>query len=166
MAAFWPNKNEIAAHRAQCARQGTARAALAYAERTLGIERLLPRPELRTHAGRVFLERYGERIERTASGRLALRRMFDEHLKRVEWDTAGFPVRLYPFLSAAAPTDERPIVIDPRLAFGRPVVLGKGISTSAIAGRIDAGESLDDVAADYELGRSEIEQAIVYERAA
>ena len=92
--------------------------------------------------------------------------MFDEHLKRVACDTAGFPVRLYPFLSAAAPTDERPIVIDPRLAFGRPVVLGKGISTPAIAGRIDAGESLDDVATDYELGRSEIAQAIFYERAA
>ncbi|HEX4077795.1 MAG TPA: hypothetical protein VHX61_02830 [Rhizomicrobium sp.] len=45
-------------------------------------------------------------------------------------------------------------------------MFSKGISTSAIAGRIDAGESLDDVAADYELGRSEIGQVIVYGRAA
>jgi hypothetical protein len=33
------------------------RSALAYAERTLGIDRLLLRPELRTDAGRVFLDR-------------------------------------------------------------------------------------------------------------
>ncbi len=142
------------------------RSALAYAERELGIDRLLLRSELRTEAGKVFLDRYGELIELTASGQLALRRLFDEHLKRVEWDSSKFPVRLYPFLSAVTPSEERPIVIDPRIAFGRPVVLRKGVSTAAIAERVDAGESVDDIAADYELGPSEIEQAIVYERAA
>jgi uncharacterized protein (DUF433 family) len=124
------------------------------------------RPELRTDAGKVFLDRYGALIELSASGQLAMHRLFAEHLKRVEWDASRFPVRLYPFLSAAAPSEARPIVIDPRIAFGRPVVQRKGISTSAIAERIDAGESVDDIATDYELGPSEIEQAIVYERAA
>jgi uncharacterized protein (DUF433 family) len=142
------------------------RDALAYAEKTLGIDRLLLRPELRTEPGKVFLERYGELIELTASGQLAMRRLFAEHLKRVEWDASRFPVRLYPFLSASAPSEERSIVIDPRIAFGRPVVIRQGVSTSTIAERIDAGESVDDVARDYDLGASEIEQAIVYERAA
>jgi len=142
------------------------RSALAYAERELGIDRLLLRPELRTDAGKVFLDRYGELIELSASGQLAMRRLFAEHLKRVEWDSSRFPVRLYPFLSAAAPSEERPIVIDPRIAFGRPVVQRKGISTTIIAERVDAGESVDDIAADYDLRPLEIEQAIVYERAA
>lgn len=142
------------------------RSALAYAERALGIDRLMLRPELRTDAGKVFLDRYGELIELTASGQLAMLRLFTEHLKRVEWDSSRFPVRLYPFLSAAAPSDGRPIVIDPRIAFGRPVVARKGISTSTIAERVDAGESVDGIAADYDLGPAEIEQAIVYERAA
>jgi uncharacterized protein (DUF433 family) len=75
-------------------------------------------------------------------------------------------VRLYPFLWAAASSEERPIVIDPRIAFGRPVVLRKVISTFAIAERIDAGETVEDIAADYDLGPSEIEQAVLYERAA
>ena len=96
----------------------------------------------------------------------SVRRLFDEHLKRIEWDASRFPVRLYPFVSAAAPSEERPIVIDPRIAFGRPVVASRAITTSAIAERIDAGETVEDVAADYDLGRSEIEQAILYERAA
>jgi uncharacterized protein (DUF433 family) len=42
----------------------------------------------------------------------------------------------------------------------------KAITISAIAERIDAGETVDDLAADYDLGPSEIEQAILYERAA
>jgi uncharacterized protein (DUF433 family) len=143
------------------------RSALAYAERELGIDRLLLRGELLTDAGKLFLERYGALIELSASGQLAMRRIFDEHLKRIEWDSSKFPVRLYPFLSAATtPSEERPIVIDPRIAFGRPVVERKAITTSTIAERIDAGETVDDVAADYDLARSEIEQAILYERAA
>lgn len=142
------------------------RSALSYAERSLGIERLLLRPELRTGAGRLFLDRYGELIELTASGQLAMRRLFDEHLKRVEWDSSRFPVRLYPFVSAAAPSAERSIVIDPRISFGRPVVLRRGISTAAIAERVDAGESVEEIAADYDLEQLEVEQAVVYERAA
>jgi uncharacterized protein (DUF433 family) len=142
------------------------RKALAYAERELGIDRLLLRRELCTDAGKIFLERYGELIELTASGQLAMRRLFDEHLSRIEWDAAKFPLRLHPFLSAATPSEERSIVIDPRIAFGRPVVARKAITTSAIAERIDAGESVKDVADDYDLGPSEVEQAIFYERAA
>ncbi len=142
------------------------RAALTYAERTLGIDRLLLRRELRAHAGKIFLDRYGELIELSASGQLAMRRLFDEHLKRIEWDSSKFPVRFYPFVSAASPSEARPIVIDPRIAFGRPVMASKAITTSTIAERIDAGETVEDVAADYDLAQSEIEQAILYERAA
>jgi uncharacterized protein (DUF433 family) len=142
------------------------RRALSYAEKTLSIERLLLRGELRAHAGKVFLDRYGELIELSASGQLAMRRLFQEHLQRIEWNSSEFPVRLYPFVSTTAPSDQRPIVIDPRIAFGRPVVVRKAIATSTIAERIDAGETVGDVAADYDLDRSEIEQAIVYERAA
>jgi uncharacterized protein (DUF433 family) len=143
------------------------RKAIDYAETELGIDRLLLRPELRAGAGEVFLDRYGQLIELSASGQLAMRRVFEEHLKRVEWDEAlRFPVRLFPFLTRSAPGASRVIAIDPQMAFGRPVVWRKGISTSAIADRIDAGEVVNDVAADYDLEPSEIEEAVVYERAA
>ena len=58
------------------------------------------------------------------------------------------------------------IVIDPRLSFGNPIVVSRGIRTSAIAGRIDAGESLETVAQDYRLEPYEVEAAILYEREA
>jgi uncharacterized protein (DUF433 family) len=95
-----------------------------------------------------------------------MRRLLEEYLKRVDWDDSRLPVRLYPFLSPEVPTSGRPIAIDPRIAFGRPVVLRAGVSTAAIAARIDAGEKVEALAADYDLKVSEIEEAVFYERAA
>jgi len=141
------------------------RRAIAYAERTLKIERLLLNKDLRTHAGEVFLDEYGKLINLSTSGQIAMRRLLEEHLKRVEWDNWKFPVRLYPYVSAE-PTTERPIAIDPDIAFGRPVVIRAGVSTEAIAGRIDAGETVEALAEDYDLKPEEIEEAVLYERAA
>ncbi len=142
------------------------RKAIAYAERKLDIDRLLLSPELRTHAGQVFLDRYVELINLSASGQLALRKVFEEHLRRVEWDEWKFPVRLYPYVDAGQRSAERSIAIDPQVSFGRPVVVRTGVSTAAIADRIDAGESVDTLADDYDLTREEIEQAVLYSRAA
>ncbi len=142
------------------------RKALKYAEKTLDIERLLLSPELRTDAGRLLLERYGELIELSASGQIAMRRMLNEHLARVDWDAWKFPVRLYPFSSSSAPAGNRPISIDAQVAFGRPVVASRGVTTGVIAERIDAGETTADLAADYDLSEREIEEAVLYERAA
>ena len=104
-----------------------------------------------------------------ASGQLAMRQVMQAHLKRVNWDAEQFPVRLHPFISSvpadAAPA-AMPIAIDPRISFGRPVVVSRGISTAAIADRIDAGETVEALAADYDLSTAEIEHAVLYERAA
>lgn len=142
------------------------RQAVQFAERTLRIDRLLLRKELRTDAGQLFLDRYSELINLSASGQLAMRAMFAEHLKRVEWDEWQFPVRLYPFVSGGSPASERPITIDAQIAFGRPVVQRVGVSTGAIADRIDAGETVAELAADYGLSEAEIAQAVLYERVA
>lgn len=142
------------------------RDSIAHAERKLHVQRLLLSPDLRTHAGRVFLDRYAELIELSASGQLAMRKLLEEHLQRVEWDQWAFPVRLFPYVGSAQTSAERPIAIDAHIAFGRPVVQRAGISTAAIADRIDAGESVEAVAEDYDLSREEVEQAVLYARAA
>ena len=142
------------------------RKAIAYAEKKLQSQRLLLSPELRTHAGQVFLDRYVELINLSASGQLAMRKMFEDHLQRVEWDEWQFPVRLYPYVGATQRAAERPIAIDARIAFGRPMVRRAGVSTAAIADRIDAGETVEALADDYDLSRDEIEQAVLYARAA
>lgn len=142
------------------------RKALKYAEDTLEIENLLLRQDLVTEAARVFLERYGQLIDLSNSGQLAMRKVLEAHLRRVEWDPARLPLRFYPFVMADASGEERTIAIDPRVKFGRPVVQRAGVSTHVIAARIDAGEPLDAVADDYGLTTEEVERAVLYERAA
>ena len=142
------------------------RRAVTYAERDLKIDRLLLREDLRTEGGQVFLDHYGQLVNLSASGQLAIRRLLQDHLKRIEWDAKNFPVRLYPFVTSGADSESRSILIDPRISFGRPVVQSAFISTRSIADRIDAGESVEDLAKDYAITREEIEQAAIYEQAA
>jgi uncharacterized protein (DUF433 family) len=152
------------------------REALDYAEKEFRIERLLLSQELLTTPGNVFLERYGQLINLGRSGQLAAEQVLKAHLRRIEWDGAGLPARLFPAssmeleaLALSVPVSletRKVIVIDPRISFGRPVVASRAIRTSAIVGRIDAGEPPDTVAQDYRLEPYEIEAAILYERSA
>ena len=141
------------------------REALEYAGKAYRIDRLLLSPTLRTDAGELFLDRYGELVNLSRSGQLAMRKLLEAYLRRVDWDLKDAPVRLYPFIRGEIP-DEKTIAIDPSIAFGRPVVTRKSISTAVIADRIDAGESVEDLAEDYGLEPEEIEEAVLYERAA
>lgn len=127
---------------------------------------MLLRKDLLTGAGRMFLDRYGDLIELSASGQMAMRQLLEAHLRRVEWDADRFPIRLYPFVVADSVGNQRPIAIDPAVAFGRPIVVGRSITTAILAERIDAGETVEALVSDYDLSVSEIEQAVLYERAA
>jgi hypothetical protein len=70
------------------------------------------REELRTAGGKLFLDRYGELVNLSASGQLAMRKVFEAHLMRVEWGKLHSAVRLYPFVVSES-ADAKPIVIDP-----------------------------------------------------
>ena len=141
------------------------RLALEYAQREYSITRLLLRSDLmRSNAGELFLERYGKLINRSRGGQLAMKAILENYLERVEWEKTNLPARLFPFSSER--TDRKIIVIDPFISFGRPVINSRKISTSVIADRVDAGESVESVADDYGLEEPEIMEALVYEKAA
>jgi uncharacterized protein (DUF433 family) len=140
--------------------------ALRYAERELGIENLLLRQDLLTDAGRILLDRYGELIDLSNSGQLAMRKVLEAHLRRVDWDVASLPARFFPFLTADGTAQDRLIAIDPRVAFGRPVLQRAGVSTQVIVDRLDAGEAVEDLAADDGITAADVEQAVLYEGAA
>jgi len=149
------------------------RHALDFAQRRLRLERLLLRRELCTEAGDLFLDKYGELINLSKSGQLAMKMMLQGHLERVDWGKEKWPIRLYPFSRRFPVPEEVPplrasklIVIDPHISFGKPVIQRKGITTAVIADRIDAGESIQDLAEDYDLEPWEIRGAVIYEKAA
>ena len=47
-----------------------------------------------------------------------------------------------------APT---PVEMDPRIAFGRPVLVGRGVPTAVLADRFKAGDTMTELAADFEV---------------
>ncbi|MEE9256893.1 MAG: DUF433 domain-containing protein, partial [bacterium] len=56
--------------------------------------------------------------------------------------------------------EPKTVVIDPKVSFGRPVLVGTGIPTLVIAERCKAGESIEELAEDYRRSTSEIVEAI------
>lgn len=83
-----------------------------------------------------------------------------EHIRDVLSDLdyeSGIAVRWWPEGRNA------PIVIDPRVSFGRPYVVHKGVSTDAIRGRFLAGESIELIVDDFDLTKEEAEAALRFE---
>lgn len=140
------------------------RAALRTAEEQLSIDHLLLHDELRTYGGDVFIEHLGNIVALSRGGQVALKDILSEYLQRVERDSSLIPIKLYPNFEGAK--DERPVVINPRVSFGKPTVADTAISTGTIVDRIDAGESVEDVAKDYEIEPSLVISAVKYEKAA
>lgn len=121
--------------------------------------------EFATDGVNLFIDKFSRLINISQEGQLAMQEILQAHLHRIVRDPRGLPIRLYPFTrkrdSAQLLVEEpRAVVIDPRVSFGRPVLVGTGIPTSVIAERYKAGESMDDLADDYGRTRLEIEEAI------
>ncbi len=135
--------------------------AVTYLSRQFPSKHPLADREFETDGINLFLQKFGQLINISQAGQLAMREVLQAHLHRIERDVAGIPVKLYPFTRKRDSQEEpKAIVIDPRVSFGRPVLAGTGIPTAMIAERYKAGESVDDLANDYGRKRLEIEEAI------
>ena len=142
------------------------REALETAEKRLGVERVLLSDQLLTSAGELFIEHYGELLSLSRSGQFAMKKMLQAYLRRVVWDDKHIPIRLFPFLRDTENAGPSPIVIDPRKSFGRPTIIGSGVMTHVLTDRIDAGETIEELARDYDIPAAHIESAILFEKAA
>ncbi len=108
----------------------------------------------------LFIQRYGDLVNISQAGQLAMREVMSAALHRIKRDAKGVPVRLYPFTRSRIAGAPAIIVIDPSLSAGRPVIAGTGLATTIIADRYKAGDSIDTLAQDYERKEAEIEEAI------
>lgn len=136
------------------------RKAVVYLAERLGSRHPLAEQRFETDGVDLFVRQYGDLVNISQSGQLAMRKILEAYLRRVDWDEAGVVARLYPFTRKRAPDEPKAIVIDPRISFGRPVLMGSGIPTAIIAERYKAGESIDQLADDYGRERLDIEEAI------
>ena len=137
------------------------RKALKYVQDHLELDRPLVQAEFETDGLSLFVERLGLLINASKEGQMAMREILAAHLKRIERDGKGLPIKLYLFTrrdrSASGPAS---VVVDPRIAFGRPVLVGRSVPTAVLADRFKAGETLKELAEDYETSPTAIEEAI------
>lgn len=112
----------------------------------------------------LFVDKFGELINISRGGQLAMKEILKVYLQRIERDENGLARQLFPFTRPASDAkDPKVVAINPRIAFGKPVVSGTGVPTSIIAERYKTGESIAEIADDYRLQTNEIEEAIRYE---
>jgi uncharacterized protein (DUF433 family) len=146
------------------------RTALDYVERQYHVDRPLIHQAFQTDGLDLFIEQYGQLINASREGQQAMKDIISVYLKRIERDAKGLPIQLYPFTrdteSDAAPkTDPRVVVMNPTISFGRPVIAGTGIPVLSIYERYKAGDSVANLAQDFNLETGAIEEAIRCEAA-
>ena len=137
------------------------RQALAFVSKKLGTNRPLAELEFQTDGVDLFLEKLGSLINVTQEGQTEMAEIIRDHLKRIERDSKGVPVRLFLFTHHDSIRDQpSPVVVDPEIAFGRPVLTGRSVPTAVLADRFKAGDTLSQLAEDYDTSPQQIEEAL------
>ncbi len=151
-------------------RLSRVRQALDFVRREFKIERPLIEESFQTNGLDLFVEHYGQLINVSREGQQAMKEIISIYLQRIERDTAGLPIKLYPFTrdtesTVVSKSDPRVVVMSPSVSFGRPVIAGTGIPVSAIYERYKAGDSVSDLVRDFRLETGAVEEAIRCEAA-
>ena len=90
------------------------------------------------------------------AGMLAWREVLKPFLEDVEYENE-LARRWWPL------GKERMMVVDPDYGFGLPVVQGTGVRTEIIAERYRAGDSIDEIAYDFDVTPKQIDDALRWE---
>ena len=143
------------------------RIALSFIEEELGVAHPLTRKNLlKTDGQSIYVEHLERLLDASRCGQIAIRETLEVYLTRIEADEAGIATRLFPFIYPDRKDDQKLIVIDPSVSFGRPAIAGTGVPTKILAELHEAGDSIRDLALDYDCEPALIQAAIEYENRA
>lgn len=125
------------------------------------MDRPLAQAQFATHGVDLFVDELDRIVNVSRQGQVEIADLIRVHLQRIDRDAHGVPIRLYPFTRKQVDEQAtRTVVMDPRIAFGRPVLIGTAVPTSVLADRFKAGDTLTDLAQDYGASPEAIEEAI------
>jgi len=111
----------------------------------------------------LFVERLPDEIVNLSKGgQLGIKELLQVHLQRIERDPSGL-LTFFPFVEERSAREPKVILMNPAIAFGKPVIAGSGISTAVITARFHARESISDLAKEYERSEKDIEEAVRWE---
>lgn len=142
------------------------RSALEYLEERMGTHRPLLAADFLTNGISLFIQSAGAVINVSREGQATLSAELDRDLRRVERDVRGVAVKLFPATRAAPDVADQPqvVVINPLMAFGRPILAEAGVTTAVIQDRFLAGDSPGEMADDYRVDESSILEALRFEQ--
>lgn len=139
------------------------RKALDYAERHAGTTHLFANERILTDGVDLFWE-YQERhraemhlVNISREGQKVFPDTVMRYLHEMDWGPDSFVARWWP---ERKPGSRGLVVVDPRRAFGAPVVAGTGVRTEDVFDRFQAGESIQDLMNDYGLTSAQVEAAV------
>lgn len=143
------------------------RRALGFVTREYGWKHPLIEAGFKTDGVNLFVEEVGTLVNASKEGQTAIRESLSAYLERLYWDKGDdLATSLFPFVRQHDPSEPKLVLIDPRRSFGRPVIVGTAIPTSAVADRFFAGDSPEHLAKDFRLTEDQVLEAIRYERRA
>jgi len=139
----------------------TIRRGLNWLVEKLAAKRPLLEERFATRGAQLFVERLGQIINLSRDGQIEIADLIQAYLERVDRDPKGLPIKLYPFMRSQ-PLREQPrtVVIDPRVSFGRPVIVGTAIPTVVLAEQFKAGDLPADLAKAYGANEEAVWDAI------
>lgn len=139
-----------------------------YLRTELRSDRPLIDRQLSTNGIDLFVEHASHLLNVSRKGQEALRGEFETALARIQRNSEGTPIRLFPFSRSSASDRDQPraVVIDPQLSFGRPVLSEVAVPTAIIVDRFRAGDTVAEMAGDYGVGEAQIEEALRFEQRA
>lgn len=144
----------------QRVRLDKVRTAIDYIDEQLDLPHPLARLEFKTDGQDLFVEQLGRLVAVSKDGQLAMREMLKNQLKRINLDEAGRAAQLFPFTGRNEKEAPKTVVFNPKISFGRPVLVGTGIPTVILAERYKAGESMEHLAEDYGIDHLQVQEAI------
>jgi uncharacterized protein (DUF433 family) len=137
------------------------RRALGFVGQRMGVPHPLTNQEFKTDGVDLFIEHLGDMVIASEGGQKAIREAFEAHLSRVHYDEKKVAEKLFLFTRPGHEMSQpRYVVMDPMISFGRPVINGSGVPTSAIYERYLAGDEPEHLAKDYRRDLPEIYEAI------
>lgn len=142
------------------------RSALSFLKEQMRAQRPLLAAEFLTNGVSFFVKHAGALIDVGRENQVSLSADLNRDLRRVERDACGIAVKLFPVTRDAPGIADQPhlVVIDPKLAFGRPILANAGVTTAVIQDRFLAGDSPREMAEDYRVDQANIWEALRFEQ--
>jgi uncharacterized protein (DUF433 family) len=127
----------------------------------------------RTNGVDLFIEDLNQFINISVKGQIVMRNVMEAFLHRIDRNVDGIPLQLFPYFRKPERINDREVdlmeqqprsvVINPLISFGRPILAGTGVPTDVVADRFNAGEDFEELAEDYGITLSQVQEALRYE---